>query len=96
MPATAVTTDHKIIGSRWVYKVKADKSYIGRVVVLGWGQVPGVDCGGTFALVCRLQGICVVLAIAAEFDFECPQLDCITAFLNAKVEEEVYVEMAPG
>ena len=96
VPATAVPAGHKIVGSRWVHKVKADKSYKGRVVVLGWGQVPGVDCGGTFAPVCRLQSIRMVLAIAAEFDFECWQLDYNTAFLNAKVEEEVYVEMAPG
>ncbi|CAM9865109.1 unnamed protein product, partial [Ascophyllum nodosum] len=52
----------------------------------GWGQVPGADFGGTFALVCSLQSIRVVLAIAAEFDFECWQLDYKTAFLNAKVE----------
>ena len=96
VPATAVPVGHKIIGSRWVYKVKADKSYKGRVVVLGWGQVPGVDCRDTFTPVCRLQSIRMVLAIAAEFDFECWQLDYNTAFLNAKVEEEVYVKMAPG
>ena len=96
VPATAVPADHKIVGSRWLYKVKADKSYKGRVIVLGWGQVPGVDCGGTFSPVSRLQSIRVVLAIAAEFDFECWQLDYNTTFLNAKVEEEVYVKMAPG
>ena len=66
VPAIAVPIDHKIIGSRSVYKVKADKSYKGRVVVLGWGQVPGVDCGGTFTPVCRLQSIRLVLTIAAE------------------------------
>ena len=43
VPATVVPAGHTIVGSRWVYKVKADKSYKGRVVVLGWGQVPGVD-----------------------------------------------------
>ena len=64
--------------------------------MLGWGQVPGVDCGGTFAPVCRLQSIRMVLAIAAEFDFECWQLDYNTTFLNIKVEEEIYVKMAPG
>ena len=95
VPATAVPAGHKIVGSRWVYKVKADKFYKGRVVLLGWVQVPGVDCEGTFAPVCRLQSIRMVLAIAAEFDFECWQLDYNTAFLNAKVEEEVYVKMTP-
>ena len=29
VPATAVPAGHKIVGSRWVYKVKADKSYKG-------------------------------------------------------------------
>ena len=38
----------------------------------------------------------MVLAMAAEFDFKCWQLDYNTVFLNAKVEEEVYVKMAPG
>ena len=38
VPATAVLAGHKIVGYRWVYKVKADKFYKGRVVVLGWGR----------------------------------------------------------
>ena len=38
----------------------------------------------------------MVLAIAAEHDLECWQLDYNTAFLNADVEEEVYFKMAPG
>ena len=35
LPATSVPAGHKIIGSRWVYKVKADNSHKGCVVVLG-------------------------------------------------------------
>ena len=35
VPATVVPAGHKIVGSHWVYKVNADKSYKGRVVVLG-------------------------------------------------------------
>ena len=37
---------------------------------LGWGQSLGIDCGSTFAPVCRLQSIRMVLAIAAEYDLE--------------------------
>ena len=87
--AAAVPIGHKIIGSPWAYKVKADKSYKGRVAVLEWEQAPGVDCVGTFGPVCRLQSIDMVLAIVAEFDLECWRLDYKTVFLNAKVEEEV-------
>ena len=60
-----------------------------------WGKVPGRDCGGTYAAVCRLQTICMVLAIVAEYNLECWQLDYNIAFLNADVEE-VYVKMALG
>ena len=36
VPTTVVSTGHLIINSRWVYNIKADKSYKGRVVVLQW------------------------------------------------------------
>ena len=64
--------------------------------MLGWVQVPEIDYGGTFAPVCRLQSIRMMLAIAAELDYEVLMLDVQTAFLNADIEEEVYVKMAPG
>ena len=91
-----VTNGRNVVGARWVYKTKADGVYKGRLVVLGWSQVPGVDCGGTFAPVCRLQSIRMVLPIAAELDYEIYMLDVQTAFLNADVEEEVFVKMDPG
>ena len=56
----------------------------------------GIGCGSTFAPVCRLQSIRMVLAIAADCNLECWQVDYNTAFLNADVTEEVYVKMTPG
>ena len=38
----------------------------------------------------------MVLAMAAEMDWEVVQLDVITAYLHADIEEEVFVEAAPG
>ena len=75
LPMISVPVGHKIVDSRWVYKAKADNSHKGYVVVLGWGQSPGIDCGTTFAPVCGFQSIRMVLAIAAEFNLECWQLD---------------------
>ena len=49
LPATSVPAGHKIIGGRWVYKVKVDNSHKGRLVVLGWGQLPGIDRGSAAA-----------------------------------------------
>ena len=85
-----------MVGSRWVNKIKADDLFKSRLVVLGWAQVPRNDCGGTFTPVLILQSIRLMLAIAAELDYEVLMLDVQTAFLNADVEEEIYVKMAPG
>ena len=82
--------------SKWVLKRIADNSYKARVVAQGGNQVPGLDCGNTFAPVCRLQNIRMVLAIAAELDLEVDQLGVKTAFLYADLEEEVFVAQTPG
>ena len=95
LPATSVPAGHKNIGRRWVYKVKADNSHMRRVVLIGWGQLPGIDCGSTFAPVCRLQSIRMVLAIAVEYNLECWQLDYNTAFLNAHIVDEVTSKCHP-
>ncbi|CAM9866800.1 unnamed protein product [Sphacelaria rigidula] len=92
---TVTTAWMKAIGSRWVYKVKADITYKGRLVVKGWGQVPGIHLCGTFTLIYRPKSIRIVLAAAAEMDWEIWQLDVQPVFLNAPVDEEGYVKMAP-
>ena len=51
----------KLIGTKWEFKRKADATFKARLVVQGWVLVPGVDCGGTFAPVCRLQSIRMVI-----------------------------------
>ena len=43
-----------------------------------------------------MQGIRMALAIAASEDWEVLQLDVQTAFLNAEVQEEMYVRTPPG
>ena len=92
----SVPSEKKVIGTKWVFKVKADHTLKGRVVVQGWGQVPGIDCGCTYAPVCRIQSIRMALAIAAHENWEVLQLDVQAAFLNASVQEEVYVKTPPG
>ena len=96
VPKSNVPKGQNVIGSKWVFKVKTDDSYKARLVAQGWNQVHGRDCGGTYAPVCRLQSIRMVLAIAAELNLEVRQLDVKTAFLYADTEEEVYVKTAPG
>ena len=92
----SVPPEHKVIGTKWVFKVKADHTPKGRVVVQGWGQVSGIDCGCTYLPVCRIQSICMALATAASEEWKVLRLDVQTAFLNVEVQEEVYVRIPPG
>ena len=86
VPITAVPAGQRVIGTQWVNKVKADGTYKNRLVVQGWSQVPGIDCGGTFAPVCRLENIRMMLATAPELGSEVFVLDVQTVFLNADIK----------
>ena len=92
----SVPLEHKVVGTKWVFEVKADHTLKCGVVVRGWGQVPGIDCGWTYLPVCHIQSICMAPAIAASEDWEVLQLDVQPAFLNAEVHEEVHITTSPG
>ena len=95
VPRSTVPPGQKVIDTKWVFKVTANQTYKARLVAQGWNQVPGQDGGSTFAPVCRLLSVRMVLTIAAEMDLEVRQLDVKTAFLYADIEEEVFVAEAP-
>ena len=67
VPRTAVPPGRKRIKSKWVFKRKADGSFKGRLVAQGWNQVPGLDCGSTFAPVCRLPSVRMMACIVVHF-----------------------------
>ncbi|CAM9483573.1 unnamed protein product, partial [Ascophyllum nodosum] len=91
-----VPPGHNIIGSRWVFKVKEDGRFKGRVVATGWSQRHGIDCGSTFAPVCRIESQRLLLAIAAAHGWSVAAMDISTAFLIGKLSKKVYMRQAPG
>lgn len=79
-----------------MFKVKADNIHEGRVLVQSWGQLPTVECGGMYDQLCRIQSTRLAPAVAAEHNWEVLHLDLMTALLNAKLQEDVYVITPPG
>jgi len=84
------------IESKWIYKKKRDMDgnvhiYKARLVAKGFRQVQGIDYDETFSLVAMLKSIRIILAITTYFDYEIWQMDVKTAFLNGKLEEDVYM-----
>ena len=91
----------KVVGSKWVFRIKRGptgeiQKYKARIVAQGFTQVKGIDYDETFAPVAKLSSICAILAIAAELNLEVHQMDVKSAYLNAKLEEEIYMAPPPG
>jgi hypothetical protein len=89
-----------VIGTKWVYQNKQDEHGIvvknkARLVAKGYCQVEGMYYGETFALVARLEAICILLAYASNHKMKLFQMDVKSAFLNGFINEEVYVEQPP-
>ena len=83
VPRKADPPGCKVIGSRWVYKVKSDYTFKARLVCQGYAQRPGIDCGATFAPVRRIESQRILMAIACYHDWDIVMLDVKTAFLQA-------------
>ena len=43
VPITPVLEGHKVVGTRWVFKIKADSTCKGRLVVQGLSQILGMN-----------------------------------------------------
>jgi hypothetical protein len=98
---TPLPEGKNLISSKWVFKRKrnADGSvakFKARFVARGFSQVEGVDYFETFAPVARFTSIRATIALAAQKGWKIYQMDVDNAFLNAPVEEEIYVEQPKG
>ena len=97
---TPLPEGRKAIGGRWVYDVKesadGSQSHKARFVAKGYSQVEGVDFGETFAPTASLTSVRVLMQLAAQNDLILHQMDVKTAYLNAPIDCELYMEQAEG
>ncbi|CAD6236968.1 GSCOCG00012493001-RA-CDS [Cotesia congregata] len=91
----------KIIGSKVILKNKLNvdgkiERRKARIVARGFSQRPGFDFDETFAPVARLESIRLLEALSTKMDAKIHQMDVETAYLHAKVDEELYMEVPGG
>nr|KAJ0188603.1 hypothetical protein LSAT_V11C900505350 [Lactuca sativa] len=67
-----------------------------RLVAQGFTQIESIDYGETFAPVARIEAIRLFLAYASYMNFIVYQMDVKTVFLHGVLEEEVFLNQAPG
>ena len=88
------------VGGRWVYTVKdnADFSltYKARYVAKGYSQIKGIDYQETFSPTANLTSIRGLMQFAAQNDLILHQMDVKTAYLNAPIDCEIYMEQPEG
>ena len=98
---TKLPPGRKIVGSKWVFKIKHDENgeaarYKCRLVAQGYTQAQGIDYHETFAPVARFGSIRTLLATAAQREMYVHQMDVHTAFLNRKLDEDIYMCQPEG
>ncbi|XP_073138695.1 uncharacterized mitochondrial protein AtMg00820-like [Henckelia pumila] len=89
-------THQSVIGTRWVFRNKLNEEETvvrnkARLVAQGYRQEEGIDYDKTYAPVARLEAIRIFLAYASFKNFKVYQMDVKSAFLNGKLQEEVFV-----
>ena len=93
---SSVPKGENIIGSRFIFKQKADGRLKARLVVQGHVQKSGIDYGRSYAPVCRIGSMRTLLAIAYEHGWPVWQMDVSVAFLQFLIDKDVFVESSPG
>lgn len=70
--------------------------YKARLVAQGFHQIQGVDFTESYAPVSSAAAVRAAVALATAKDLEITHLDVAQAFLNAKIDSEVYVAPTDG
>ena len=101
VPARSMPAGTRPLKSKVVFKTKyaPDGSvdrFKCRLVVKGCAQRKGIDYDEVFAPVAHHTTIRVLLSTAAARSIPVHQMDVKTAFLNPKLEEELYMEVPEG
>ena len=97
----AIPREREVVSLKWIYKIKLNQEgdiqkHKERLVARGFTQKPGIDFYETFSPVARLETIRTVIVVAAQNKWKIFQLDVKSAFLNGKLDEEIYVEQPQG
>lgn len=90
-----------ILPCKEVFKIKLDEhgaivEHKARFTPKGFRQKHGVDFFDTFARTGQYKTLRVALSLVAKWDHELAQFDVPTAFLNAAVHEDIYMELPEG
>nr|GEV79772.1 hypothetical protein [Tanacetum cinerariifolium]GEV90825.1 hypothetical protein [Tanacetum cinerariifolium] len=91
----------KTVRSKCIFKKKNDMdgivhTYKARLIAQGYTQLYVVNYEETFSPVADIRAIRILISITAFYDYEIWQMDVKTAFLNAYLDEDMYMVQHEG
>jgi hypothetical protein len=100
-PRATLPQGQVVVPCKWVYKIKTDElgkvtGFKARITPKGFKQIEGVNFFETFAMTGKYKTLRAGLSLTAAWNHELDQMDVPQAFLNADVDEEVYMELPEG
>ena len=97
---TTLPEGKSTIGSKWVFSVKTDVNievkYKARLVAKGFSQKEGFDYAETFSKTAKIVSIRMLMQLAVNNNFTVHEMDVKSAYLNANLEEELYLDVPDG
>ena len=91
-----IPNNRRLIGNKWVFKIKRDGTCRARLVALGYSQIPGVDCTDNFAPVAHDVSFRIALARMMVEKLDSLVMDVETAFLYGEIDEEIFMKSPVG
>ena len=91
-----IPENRRLIGNKWVFKIKIDGTYRGRLVALQYSQIPGVDYTDNFAPVAYDVSFRIALARMMVEKLDSLVKDVETAFLYGDIEEDIFMKSPVG
>ena len=91
-----IPSDRRLIGCRWVNKVKRNGVFRARLVALGYSQIPGLDFTENYAPVIQDVTFRLVCVIMLAHGWLAEIVDIETAFLYGDLEEQIFMKIPEG
>ena len=87
-----IPNNRRLIGNKWVFKIKKDGTYQARLVALRYSQIPGNDYTDNFAPVAHDVSFRIALARMMVEKLDSLVMDVETAFLYGEINEEIFMK----